>query len=90
MLAAERHEELVPRQDFRRDATDFLHQGRELAEGKLHLGQREDPDGMDVRTYFLVPELHVRGRLQNLAWAIAGAWDVGSRPVHRNRKHDGS
>ena len=59
MLAAKADEELPARENFRRDARDFVHQWRHLAKWQLHRGKREDADAVDVSADLLVPQLHV-------------------------------
>ena len=86
VLAAKRHEELVVREDLAGQPLNLLHDRRQLAERKLHLGQREQADRVDVHAEFLVPEFHVRGRLENLVRAVARAGDVGGGAIERHRE----
>ena len=88
MLAAERDQELVARQDLGRDAVDLVHQRRQLAEWQLHFRKCEDADGVDVRTDFFVPQLHVRRGLEDLARTVPRARNVRGRPIDRYGKND--
>src|SRR5262249_39860934 len=52
-------------------------------------GQRENADAVDVGAHFLVPELHVRRRLQDVVRAVARSADVRRRPIDGNgQDHD--
>ena len=86
MLAAQRDEELVVREDLGGQPLNLLHHRRQLAERELHLRQREQADRMDVHAELLVPELHVRGCLENLVRAVARAGDVGRGAIERHRE----
>ena len=86
VLAAERDEELVAREDLGGQPLDLLHHRRQLAERELHLRQREQADRMDVGAELLVPQLHVRRRLENFVRAVARAGHVRRGAIERHRE----
>ena len=78
VLAAEDDRKFVVRDQGGRHAPNLAHQIAHVVERQLHFRQRVDADAVDVGVHLLVPELHVRGRHQNLPRTISG-----SRPVRR-------
>ena len=88
VLAAERHQELAAADDLVGDALDFVDERLHLAEGQLHLGQREDPDAVHVGPHLLVPQLHVRRRLQDFVRAVSRAADIRGGAIDGDREDD--
>jgi hypothetical protein len=81
VLAAQGEDELVLREQLRDDLLEAL-DGR----GRLHvvgqpLGQRVDPDPVDLLVELVVVELDVVRRLEDRGRAVASPGAVGDRPL---------
>ena len=86
MLAAEYDEELVVREQLAGHPANLVERDAHVVVREVHLGQREDAVAVRIGARFLVPQLHLPGRQQDLARAIARAGDVTRGLLQRHRE----